>query len=112
MSTNRGSRSTTLASRRSNSLLAADRPERSAWFAPEKPQRRLRDAELWRDALEVYTSIAKPQEQWQRELTIDEALAIHQAAMAHLESRDPELYRAVQWLNWRDTDRATAHLRL
>jgi hypothetical protein len=86
--------------------------ETSDWSSPSKPRRRLRDAALWRDALEVYTSIATPRERWQRGLTVKEALTIHQAAMAHIKSRDPELYRAVQWLNWRDTDGVMAHIRL
>jgi hypothetical protein len=45
-------------------------------------------------------------------LSVDEALSIHQAALAHLEARDPELYRAVRWLEWRETDESMALFRL
>ena len=32
--------------------------------------------------------------------------------MAHLEARDPDLYRAVKWLEWRETDESMALFRL
>jgi hypothetical protein len=69
------------------------------WFAPPEPRRRKRDAALWVDALTVYTT-NRLRDRWpgQRLLTVREGFSIHQAAHARLEARDPELFRAVRWI--------------
>ena len=70
-----------------------------------EPRRRKRDARLWDWILAVYTTNPSLRERWagMRAVQIREALAIREAAMARLEASDPELHRAVVWVQSKDS---------
>jgi hypothetical protein len=69
------------------------------WSRPE-PRRRRRDAKRWRDILAIYSTNGRVTDRWpgQRLLTIGEGCAIHEAALAWLNTHDADLSAAVSWV--------------
>jgi len=72
-----------------------------------EPRRRKRDARFWDWILTVYTTNPSLRERWpgMRAVRIRETFVIREAAMARLDVYDPELYRAVSWVQAKDTKR-------
>ena len=70
-----------------------------------EPRRRKRDARFWDWILTVYTTNPSLRERWpgMRAVRIRETFVIREAAMARLDVYDPELYRAVSWVQAKDT---------
>jgi hypothetical protein len=72
-------------------------------LAPPKPRRRKREARRWLDLLAVFTTNGLPRNRWpgQRLLDPRDGFVIRDEAMRRLERRDPDLFKAVEYVQWR-----------
>ena len=82
------------------------------WFDPPEPRRRKRDATLWEQILTVYTTNPSSRERWpgMRIMRVRDANVFSALAMRQLESRDPELYLAVRWVQVRSSRESVAQM--
>ena len=88
------------ASKTSNTLNDRERDRWIEFFAPPRPRRRVREARRWNDELFAATLNGPLSLRWpgQRLFSLDEGHEIRERAIAELKERNPELFKAREYV--------------